>query len=104
MTLRRTCSGSLLVLAVITAGGCGSEKAVSSSTSSAAPTTRQTPSTGVLAPDGDLYTPPSPLEAAEPGTLIWAEKVDLPLNPPATVWRMLYHSRNGSDRDIAVSG
>src|SRR5262249_19671804 len=35
----------------------------------------------------DLYQPPRPLPARRPGTLIWAEKVALPLNPPATIWR-----------------
>jgi len=30
--------------------------------------------------------------------------VPLPLNPPATIWRILYHSRSLSGRDIAVSG
>ncbi len=56
-------------------------------------------------PDGDLYRPPDPLPAGAPGALIWAEKVEIPeLNPPATVWRMLYHSRSEQGRDIAVSG
>ena len=54
---------------------------------------------------GDLYSPPDPLDPAPPGTLIWAEEVGgLQLNPPASVWRMLYHSRSRDDRDIAVSG
>jgi pimeloyl-ACP methyl ester carboxylesterase len=56
------------------------------------------------APPGDLYQPPNPLPHRPAGTLIWAEKVPLPLNPPATVWRILYHSRSLSGRDIAVSG
>jgi alpha-beta hydrolase superfamily lysophospholipase len=56
------------------------------------------------APHGDLYEPPRPLPHRPPGTLIWAEKVRLPLNPPATVWRILYHSRSRLGRDIAVSG
>jgi predicted esterase len=90
----------MLAIVVMSIGGCSSEKAVSSPTS----ISPQTSSPGVPAPRGDLYTPPTPLDAAEPGTLIWAEKVDLPLNPPATVWRMLYHSRNRTDGDIAVSG
>ena len=60
---------------------------------------------GAATPDGDLYRPPDPLPAGAPGTLIWAEKVEIPeLNPPATVWRMLYHSRSEQGRDIAVSG
>jgi hypothetical protein len=55
-------------------------------------------------PVGDFYAPPDPLPEAQPGTLIWAERVALDLNPPATVWRILYHSRDSTDRDIAVSG
>jgi pimeloyl-ACP methyl ester carboxylesterase len=58
----------------------------------------------VPSPKGDLYEPPSPLVRAAPGKLIWAEKVDLELDPPSTVWRILYHSRDRDDRDIAVSG
>jgi alpha-beta hydrolase superfamily lysophospholipase len=56
------------------------------------------------APHGNLYQPPRPLPQRPAGTLIWAEKVPLPLNPPATVWRILYHSRSRLGRDIAVSG
>lgn len=57
-----------------------------------------------LLPSGDFYTPPNPMGSAEPGTLIWAERIELELNPPATVWRILYHSRSEQDEDIAVSG
>ena len=54
---------------------------------------------------GRLLCAAGPLEVASPGTLIWAERVEgIDLNPPATIWRMLYHSRNGQDQDIAVSG
>ena len=56
-------------------------------------------------PRGNLYIPPKPLANAAPGTLIWAEQVAQPkLNPPATIWRILYHSRNRTGADIAVSG
>lgn len=61
-------------------------------------------SAGPPAPPGDLYQPPRPLPHRAPGTLIWAQKVPLPLNPPATVWRILYHSRSRTGKDIAVSG
>jgi alpha-beta hydrolase superfamily lysophospholipase len=56
------------------------------------------------APRGNVYEPPRPLTIMSPGTLIWAQKVPLPLNPPATVWRILYHSRSLLGKDIAVSG
>lgn len=58
----------------------------------------------VPAPKGDMYQPPSPLPLGEPGALIWAEKVDLPIRPPSTIWRILYHSRDRSGEDVAVSG
>ncbi len=67
--------------------------------------TQQTTDEIYRALSGDLYQSPDPLAPAPPGTLIWAEQVDdLPLDPPATVWRILYHSRSQDDRDIAVSG
>lgn len=56
-------------------------------------------------PKGNFYVPPKPLPKAAPGTLIWAERVTQPkLNPPATIWRILYHSQNRTGKDIAVSG
>lgn len=59
----------------------------------------------VPSPRGDFYQPPQPLEFGAPGTLIWAEIVDgLKLQPPATIWRILYHSRDEQGRDIPVSG
>ena len=64
-----------------------------------------TPSAGVPSPPGDLYEPPDPLPLAPPGTLIWAKQFKgLPLNPPATIWRILYHSESRTGQDIAVSG
>jgi pimeloyl-ACP methyl ester carboxylesterase len=64
----------------------------------------RTGNAGPPRPPGDMYQPPRPLPERAPGTLIWAEKVALPLQPPATVWRVLYHSRDLARRDIAVSG
>lgn len=55
-------------------------------------------------PAGGFYQAPDPLPHGEPGALIWAEKVALPIKPPATIWRMLYHSRNRAGGDVAVSG
>ena len=56
-------------------------------------------------PKGGFYLPPNPPLKAAPGTLIWAERVAQPkLNPPGTIWRILYHSRNRTGADIAVSG
>ena len=49
------------------------------------------------------------MRPAQPGTLIWArlfaQRVGDPkLFPEATIWQMLYHSRNRAGHDIAVSG
>ena len=54
-------------------------------------------------PGGDFYQPPRPLPHRPAGTLIRAQRVPLPLNPPAAVWRILYHSRSLAGRDVAVS-
>ena len=36
---------------------------------------------------------------------IWAQRVTrIPIHPAAAIWRILYHSRNRDDHDIAVSG
>jgi alpha-beta hydrolase superfamily lysophospholipase len=53
-----------------------------------------------------FYSPPRPLRAAAPGTLIRTEKVTGVPGVPAdsTVWRILFHSRSIYDQDIAESG
>ncbi|HSV39511.1 MAG TPA: alpha/beta fold hydrolase [Nocardioidaceae bacterium] len=81
------------VILVGALGGCGSANGSSA-----------TPS--VPSPRGDFYTPPDPLQPAAAGTLIWAEQVAglEDIQPPATVWRILYHSRSRDNVDIAVSG
>ena len=80
-----------------------------SSTDEAEPTASSVADTevteAIASPPGDFYAPPDPLPEEPAGTLIWAEEVGgIDLNPPATVWRILYHSRSEQDRDIAVSG
>ncbi len=55
--------------------------------------------------DQSFYRPPAPLSAAAPGQLIRMEEVKgIPLNPPARVWRYLYHSTGVSGADVAMSG
>lgn len=52
-----------------------------------------------------FYTSPSPLPAAQPGTLIRSERFsgyDLP--PGASAVRILYHSTSRDGRDVAASG
>jgi fermentation-respiration switch protein FrsA (DUF1100 family) len=53
-------------------------------------------------PTWAFYTPPAPLPARPPGTLIRSEPVSAP--PHVHGWRILYHSRSLTGRDIAVSG
>lgn len=97
----------VFVAATCLVSACGSSSPDEEATE---PTTERTTeavpvTSAVPSPTGDLYQPPDPLDPAPPGTLIWAEAVDgLELQPPASVWRILYHSRSLDDRDIAVSG
>ncbi|HWD50811.1 MAG TPA: alpha/beta fold hydrolase [Acidimicrobiales bacterium] len=53
-----------------------------------------------------FYSPPVPLDAAPPGTVIRSERItdaeDLP--PLAVAYRVLYHSESITGADIAVSG
>jgi hypothetical protein len=52
---------------------------------------------------GDFYDVPDPLEPpGQPGALIYVQRMD-DLSA-ARVYRVLYHSRSVSDRDVAVSG
>lgn len=103
----RTAIAALLVVLVVLVADCGGDDGATAPATGASPQapTASTSTQGTVpSPPGDLYKSPDPLEPAPPGTLIWAEKVDLGTQPPATVWRILYHSRSRDDRDIAVSG
>jgi Secretory lipase len=52
---------------------------------------------------GDFYDVPDPLEPpGQPGALIYVQRMDD--LAAARVYRVLYHSRSVSDRDVAVSG
>jgi hypothetical protein len=63
----------------------------------------------VAPPSGNLYEAPLGMRPAAPGTRIWTQfyaqtaKSEL-FGVPTTVWSMLYHSRDRTGRDIAVSG
>lgn len=79
----------------------GSETTITTDATVASSTS---PASSIPEPTGDLYLAPQPLPPGAPGDLIWAEEVELALQPPATVWRMLYHSSSELGADIAVSG
>jgi alpha-beta hydrolase superfamily lysophospholipase len=70
-----------------------------------APTTPTTPATDPSTVDA-FYTPPVPLIAGPPGTVIRSERiVDATNLPPLAVsYRILYHSESITGADIAVSG
>ena len=87
--LAAACAICLFVLGSALLAACGSSR----------PTVVTTPSSAAR-----FYLLPHPLPRRPAGTLIRAERVPLPLHPPATIWRILYHSRSASGRDIAVSG
>jgi hypothetical protein len=90
---RRTVDPQRLLIAIaavtafgLSAAGCGST-ASTGSTSTSSPTVSAA-SVG-----------------AKPGTLVRAQRLDQPsITPPSTVWRISYHSRNRTGRDIVVSG
>jgi alpha-beta hydrolase superfamily lysophospholipase len=88
------------VIAVLALGltDCGS--------SVAAPTTTSGVTTSASAAVPTFYSPPSPLPAAAPGTLIRSVEVaGVPEVPAgARVWRILYHSTTIGGADVAESG
>ena len=55
------------------------------------------------APPGDFYDAPDPLPFGKPGKLIWAEPMTSP-GPGLASARVMYHSRDAQDRDVAVTG
>jgi hypothetical protein len=50
----------------------------------------------------DFYTVPRPLTSSEPGELVYVERMGDPAD--GRLYRVLYHSRSVTDRDVAVSG
>ena len=100
--MRSWARGLLVIGVTCLAAACGSSQSDARPTGTSV---QAVSSPEVPSPPGDLYSPPDPLDPAPPGTVIWAEEVGgLKLNPPASVWRMLYHSRSRDGHDIAVSG
>jgi pimeloyl-ACP methyl ester carboxylesterase len=78
--------------------------AVVVATAGLASQTDQNANTQSTAPAGSFYTPPSPLPAGPPGTIIASQPITTP--PPGTQgWRILYLSTAfDTDQPIAVSG
>ncbi len=96
-------AASLLLLAA----SCSSGSTTSSSapTSSAAAPTTAAPSSepeAYTGSDADFYKVPSPLTKGAPGQLIRVQKLDT--LGTAHVVRVMYHSRDGEQRDRAVTG
>lgn len=71
-----------------------------------APTTTAEPTlpAGIeVGPEGDdLFVPPDPLPAGEPGEVVWARS--FPAIEDTTGYRVLFHSTSVDGEDIAVSG
>ena len=53
---------------------------------------------------GDFYDVPDPLPPGEPGELIRVEPVELRGNEERAAMRVMYHTRDSFDRDIAATG
>jgi pimeloyl-ACP methyl ester carboxylesterase len=70
------------------------------------PATSSPPSTKQAMSLNAFYRAPDPLVAAPPGTMIRSEKLPGSADPgvDANVYRVLYHSRSITGKDIAVSG
>ena len=86
--------GTVTLTLGLAAAGCSTSGASAPSTTAAVSGTRA------------FYTPPTPLPAAAPGTLIRSVRVTgVPGVPPgATVWRILFHSTTVYGKDVAESG
>jgi alpha-beta hydrolase superfamily lysophospholipase len=87
---------TVVVVMALVVSACGGPPATSSPSGS----TKQP--TGLDA----FYRTPDPLVAAPPGTMIRSEKLPASADPgvDANVYRVLYHSRSITGKDIAVSG
>ena len=92
---RRVAAALAVAALAVTVAACSSPSATTATTGSPAPS-------GIPA----FYTPPSPLPAAAPGTLIRAVRVaGVPGVPHgAATWRILYHSTTIYGADEAESG
>jgi Secretory lipase len=84
----------MFVAAALVLSGCGStgKTTADPDAGEASPNPR---------PAWSFYRPPEPLPVRPPGTPIRSEPVPAPAG--ARGWRILYHSRDASGRDIAVS-
>jgi pimeloyl-ACP methyl ester carboxylesterase len=53
---------------------------------------------------GDFFDVPDPLPAGEPGELIRVQQIDRPNEPDRVTLRVMYHTRDARDRDVAATG
>lgn len=101
---RRVAALALLALTLVTTscgqGGDGDQAEASGPTTTAGPAL---PAGIEPGPDGDeLFVPPDPLPAGEPGDIVWARA--FPAIEDTTGYRVLFHSTSVDGEDIAVSG
>ncbi|HUY23111.1 MAG TPA: lipase family protein [Acidimicrobiales bacterium] len=99
----RLAIGAALGAAALGLAACGGGTTPSAAASSGTKTVAaDVNATGIPA----FYSPPRPLPAAAPGTIIRTEKVTGVPGVPAgaTVWRVLFHSRSIYGDDIPESG
>jgi fermentation-respiration switch protein FrsA (DUF1100 family) len=103
---RRAALVLLAAVATLVAGGCssddGSERRSGTTASTTAPSTTAAPLEPFDGP-GDFYDVPDPLPEGEPGELIRYQPIERPGSDRAT-YRVMYHSRDARDRDVAVTG
>ncbi len=103
MRTRSRAALAVVALAVV----AGSAACTSDGADRASGTTKPPGTTTSLAPfagPGDFYDAPDPLPEGDPGALIRYERVDRPADTTRTTWRVMYHSRDARDRDVAVTG
>jgi len=106
MSVRTTCARVAGVAALVAIAALAPACAHDGGASSAAPKATSTTTTSV-APfngPGDFYDAPSPLTKGKPGDLIRYQPVATTTNADRTLWRVMYHSQDARDRDVAVTG
>ena len=63
-----------------------------------------TPTRAISTAPDDFYAVPNPLPHGRPGAVIRKEPAPQRAGATTAVWRVMYHSRDAQDRDVAVTG